>query len=96
MNCPKCKAEFETANARTYPGAAQDFWDKFTGKRGYETPEDEINRAALVECPECHSQIVSEDVRFFGFLSPKAMKILIAVFVSAFIVIVIYIAATGK
>ena len=95
--CPNCKSEFETAKARTYPGVAREFWDKFvTGRRGYEAPENEINRAALVECPKCHHQFVSEDVRFFGILSPKALKILFAVYVSAFIIIAIYIIVTGK
>jgi hypothetical protein len=95
--CPNCKSEFETAKARTYPGVARDFSDVFiTGRRGYEAPEDQVNSTALVECPECHHQFVSENVRFFGILSPKALKIVLAVYVSAFIFIAIYIIVTGK
>ena len=94
--CPNCKNEFETARARTYPGVARDFWDKFTGKRGYEAPENEIDRLASVECPQCHHQFPSEDVRFLGILSPKGLKILLIIYVSAFIVAAAYIVITGK
>ncbi len=94
--CPTCKSEFETAKARTYPGLVQDLGDKLTGKRGYEAPEDEINRSSLLECPVCHQQFVSDDVKFFGILPPKAIKILLAVFYSAIIIITIYVLFHGK
>ena len=57
--------EFDTDKARTYPGLGRDFWDKFTGKRGYEPAEQEIDRCALIECPRSHHQFPSEDVSFF-------------------------------
>ena len=77
--------EFDTDKARTYPGLGRDFWDKFTGKRGYEPAEQEIDRCALIECPRSHHQFPSEDVSFFGFLSPKALKTVMTIWVIIFI-----------
>jgi endogenous inhibitor of DNA gyrase (YacG/DUF329 family) len=94
--CPNCNNEFETALARTYPCIARDFWTLWTGKRGYEAPEKQIEKSALVECPQCHHQFPSEDVKFFGFLSHKALKILMIIYVSAFIVIAAYVLIKGK
>lgn len=94
--CPNCKEEFDTDKARTYPGLGRDLWDKFTGKRGYEPAEQEIDRCALIECPRCRHQFPGEDVRFFGFLSPKALKIAMAVSVTIFILIVLYNLIIGK
>lgn len=93
--CPNCNNEFETALARTYPGIARDFLEA-TGKRGYEAPEKQIERCTLVECPQCHNRFPSEDVKFFGFLSPKALKRLLIIYVSAFIVIATYVLIKGK
>jgi hypothetical protein len=94
--CPNCKDEFETAKARTYPGVGRDFLDKITGKRGYEPAEHEVDRCAHVECPRCHQQFPSYDVRFFGILSPKALKIVLTIWVAIFVLIVFFILLNGK
>lgn len=96
MICPNCNAEFDAIKARTYQGLGRDFLDKFTGKRGYEPAEHEIDRSALVECPQCHNQVPSEDVKFFGILSPKALKTTMATGISFFILVVFYILLKGK
>jgi hypothetical protein len=93
--CPNCKEEFDANNARTSPSAVSDLLDKFTGKLGYEG-EKMVERCASVECPRCHHQFPSEDVRFFGVLSPKALKIVLTIWIAAFVLIVFYILLTGK
>ena len=96
MICPNCNAEFDAIKARTYPGLGRDFLDKFTGKRGYEPAEYEIDRSALVECPQCHHQFPSEDVKFFGILSPTAIKTAMAICISMFILVVLFTLIKGK
>jgi len=76
--CPKCGLRFEARDKRTYEGIMHDLNPAVQGAR--KAPEALIDESAQVKCPGCHEIFTSEALRFFGILSPKGLKILLALF----------------
>jgi|SRR6266853_1227481 len=84
--CPKCERAFSAGANRAHPNA---FVDAFAIK----WPSTRITESALVSCPGCGHRFSSNQVRFFGFLSLRQIRLVFLVYVSAFAAVAVYLVA---
>jgi uncharacterized Zn-finger protein len=87
--CPKCGLRFEARDKRTYEGIMHDVNIAVQGAR--KAAEVWIDESAQVKCPGCNKLFTSEAVKFFGILSPKGVKILLALFAFGFFAFAMYV-----
>ena len=68
--CPFCAHDFPTALNRAHPAITS----TLLGATPNVSPEAEIRRSTLVRCPACSHTFESRNVRFFGVLTPRALR----------------------
>ena len=87
--CPVCGFKFQISSNRSYKGMKHDFEQQIRGN--YRTPEKIIDDSSRVTCPKCSEVFSSDEVKSFGFLSPKNMKLFIGLFIASFFVFAMYV-----
>lgn len=75
--CPKCDARFPGREALARNPALE----MLTGIGALDT---------RVRCPRCGNVFESESIRFFGFLSPRGLKILVGALFAAIVLGVVW------
>ena len=74
--CPKCRTEFETRSAIVNFGQSE----------GLLNLPDIPPR---VYCPKCHHAFKSSGTRYFGFITPRKLRIIVVIYVLALLVSVL-------
>ena len=85
--CAACSAEFLVSGNRAHPSPLREL---LIGKS--KSTDELLGQSALVRCPECGNAFPSNDVRFFGFLSPSGTRVVLLLFVTGFAALAIYFA----
>jgi hypothetical protein len=85
--CPTCGTAFEARQHR--------FFSNVLSEALLAPPrlsvKAQLDDSARVVCPNCKTEFVSNGIRYFGFISPRAMYKLIAVFMLAFVMVFAYV-----
>lgn len=93
VTCPSCGTSFERRGNELGSGVVAEVRRELAS--GHRSPEQQIEDAASVRCPECHSVFVG-DYRFFGFLGVGGMKLLFGALMLLLIVAIYYVALAGS
>lgn len=89
--CPKCHTKFEVRGNRAHPAV---FSELVSGAPKLSTQL--LAESSLVKCPNCQFQFSSSAVRFFGVLSPRQLRALLLLCVTAFAAFAVYLAVTQQ
>jgi hypothetical protein len=88
--CPRCGKQFSAATNRVHPNAVA---EAISGKWIW----TKITDSALVSCPRCSHRFPSNQVRFFGFLSLRQVRLLFLLYLAAFLAVALFVAvASGE
>lgn len=83
--CPNCGTRFTAGEHRARSNlAAALLWE------APKSLELQLDESVLVTCPNCSTSFRSDAVRLLGFLTPRQFKVLLTVFVAAFLAAVVY------
>ena len=83
--CSKCGAAFSATASRAHPNI---FAEILTIK----WPSTRITESALVSCPSCGHRFPSNQVRFFGFLSLRQIRLVLLFYIAALVAVALYFA----
>ena len=93
VTCPSCGASFDELANRYRTSLLAEVRAKIPAPH-HQAPEREIDEAASVTCPQCGAVFVG-NYRFFGFLSPRGMKITLGTFLLVCIAFIGYALSSG-
>jgi len=83
--CLRCGDEFSAAASRAYPNAiAEAFTIKWLSTK--------ITDSALVACPKCGHRFPSNQVRFFGLLSLRQIRLGFLIYIAALTAVGLFLA----
>ena len=73
---------------RYYPGIRKDFEKRL--HQGRTPPEKWVDQSSEVKCPSCGNVFAAEEIKFFGFIKPNQLKILLGASIFVFMSFVLY------
>jgi hypothetical protein len=87
-SCRNCRHAFPVTQARVLPGL-----DKEVMAATYRSLDEAVSRGSMVRCPKCGMESQSSAVRFFGVVSPRALKLFVGLLIAAMLAFVLYVLA---
>ena len=86
--CPQCGDDFSAAANRAYPNPiVEAFAVKWLSAK--------ITDSALVSCPKCRHRFRSNQVRFFGFLSLRQIRLVFLFYIGGLLMVGLFLAVTS-